>query len=192
VPQRDPILLAKEVATLDLLSGGRFLFGIGAGWNVDEMQNHGTDPSTRFKLMRERIEAMKAIWTQDEASYHGELVDFDPIWQWPKPVQKPHPPVLMGGGGPKVLDRVLDYADGWVPNAQPFEVLAARNDELQRRAAELGRPHVPVSVFMDEPQDDVLERMDAIGIDRAVIWVDPSPRDVAEAALVRIARATAR
>jgi probable F420-dependent oxidoreductase len=192
VPQRDPILLAKEVATLDLLSGGRFLFGIGAGWNVDEMQNHGTDPSTRFKLMRERIEAMKAIWTQDEASYHGELVDFDPIWQWPKPVQKPHPPVLMGGGGPKVLDRVLDYADGWVPNAQPFEVLAARNDELQRRAAELGRPHIPVSVFMDEPQDDVLERMDAIGIDRAVIWVDPSPRDVAEAALVRIARATAR
>jgi probable F420-dependent oxidoreductase len=192
VPQRDPIILAKQVATLDLLSGGRFLFGVGAGWNVDEMQNHGTDPSTRFKLMRERVEAMKAIWTQEEASYHGELVDFDPIWSWPKPVQKPHPPVLMGGGGPKVLDRVLDYADGWVPNAQPLEVLAARNDELQRRAAELGRPHVPVSVFLPEPEGDILERMEEIGIDRAVIWVDPSPRDAAEAALDRIARTTGR
>jgi probable F420-dependent oxidoreductase len=192
VPQHDPIVLAKQIATLDHLSGGRFLFGVGAGWNVDEMQNHGTDPSTRFALMRDRVEAMKAIWTQDEASYHSTFVDFDPMWSWPKPVSKPHPPVLMGGGGPKVLDRVLDYCDGWVPNAMPFEVLAERNDELQRRAAELGRAHVPVSVFIGEPEDDILERMDSIGIDRAVIWVDPSPRDVAEAALERIAKLTQR
>ena len=148
VPQHDPIVTAKQVATLDHLSGGRFLFGVGAGWNVDEMQNHGTDPSTRFALMRERVEAMKAIWTQDEASYHGTFVDFDPIWSWPKPVSQPHPPILMGGSGPKVLDRVLDYADGWAPNAEPFEVLSERHAELQRRAAERGRGHVPVTVFI--------------------------------------------
>ena len=119
-------------------------------------------------------------------------MNFDPIWSWPKPVRSPHPPILIGGGGPKALDRVLDYADGWAPNAQPLEVLAERNEELQRRAAELGRGHVPVSVFIGEPQAEVLQQMDEIGIDRAVIWVDPSPRDVAEAALDRIAKLVAR
>src|SRR4030081_1951329 len=97
VVERDPITTAKEVATLDHLSGGRVLFGVGGGWNLEEMANHGTDPATRWKLLRERVEAMKAIWTQDDAEYHGELVDFDPIWSWPKPVQKPHPPVIVGG-----------------------------------------------------------------------------------------------
>jgi probable F420-dependent oxidoreductase len=192
VPQHDPIVLAKETATLDLLSGGRFLFGVGAGWNVDEMRNHGTDPATRFKLMRERVEAVKAIWTQDEAEYHGELVDFDPIWSWPKPAATPHPPVLMGGAGPKVLDRVLDYADGWVPNAMPFDVLEARTSELQRRAAELGRDPVPVSLFLREPEPDALKRMDELGIARAVIWVDPCGRDAAESALDRLAGLVAR
>src|SRR4051794_6543777 len=105
IVERDPITTAKEVASLDLLSGGRFLFGIGAGWNREEMANHGTDPRTRFTLMRERVEAMKAIWTQDEAEYHGRLVDFDPIWSWPKPVQQPHPPVLVGGNGEKGPER---------------------------------------------------------------------------------------
>jgi probable F420-dependent oxidoreductase len=187
VPQHDPIVTAKQVATLDHLSGGRFLFGVGAGWNVDEMQNHGTDPSTRFSLMRERVEAMKAIWTQDEASYHGTFVDFDPIWSWPKPVSKPHPPILMGGSGPKALDRVLDYADGWAPNAEPFEVLSRRHAELQRRAAERGRGHLPVTVFVRAADRDELRRMESIGIARVVIWVDPSTRDDAEAALDRIA-----
>jgi probable F420-dependent oxidoreductase len=187
VPQHDPIVTAKQVATLDHLSGGRFLFGVGAGWNVDEMQNHGTDPSTRFALMRERVEAMKAIWTQDEASYHGTFVDFDPIWSWPKPVSKPHPPILMGGSGPKALDRVLDYADGWAPNAEPFEVLSRRHAELQRRAAERGRGHLPVTVFVRAADRDELRRMESIGIARVVIWVDPSTRDDAEAALDRIA-----
>ena len=141
--------------------------------------------------MRERVEAMKAIWMQDEASYHGEMVDFDPVWSWPKPVSQPHPPILMGGAGPKVLDRVLDYADGWAPNAQPLDVLAERHAELQRRAGELGRGHVPVSVFIREPEGEVLQRMADIGIDRAVIWVDPSPRSAAEAALDRIAKLAA-
>ena len=101
VVQRDPIHTAKQVASLDHISNGRFLFGVGAGWNREEMADHGTDFDTRFRLMRERVEAMKAIWTQDEAEYHGELVNFDPMWCWPKPVQKPHPPVLLGGSGPK-------------------------------------------------------------------------------------------
>src|SRR5207302_6113165 len=116
VVERDPITTAKEVASLDRLSGGRFLFGVGAGWNVEEMRNHGTDASRRFGLMRERIEAMKAIWTQDEASYHGRYVNFDRIWCWPKPAQRPHPPVLVGGNAPRVLDRVVKYGDHWMPN----------------------------------------------------------------------------
>ena len=123
VVQRDPIHTAKQVASLDHISNGRFLFGIGAGWNREEMADHGTEFSSRFKLMRERVEAMKAIWTQDEAEYHGEMVDFGPMWCWPKPIQKPHPPVLLGGSGPNVLKRVVAYADGWMPN---------RGDDLAR------------------------------------------------------------
>src|SRR5918996_6287094 len=107
VIERDPIITAKEVASVDRISGGRMLFGVGAGWNEEEMRNHGTDPRRRFGVMRERIEAMKEIWANEEASYHGRYVDFDPIWCWPKPLQQPHPPILVGGYGPKVLDRVL-------------------------------------------------------------------------------------
>src|SRR3954447_2857889 len=148
VVERDPIVTAKEVASLDRLSGGRFLFGVGGGWNEEEMRNHGTDPSTRFGLMRERIEAMKAIWTQDEAEYHGRHVDFDPIWCWPKPVQRPHPPVLVGGLGEKVLDRVVAYGDEWIPNrVKSPEDLGERIAELQRRAEVAGRDRIPVSVF---------------------------------------------
>jgi probable F420-dependent oxidoreductase len=110
VVERDPIVTAKEVASLDRLSGGRVLFGVGAGWNREEMESHGTDPATRFGLMLERVEAMKALWTEREAEYHGRHVDFEPMWSWPKPLQEPHPPVLVGGNGPRVLDRVLAYA----------------------------------------------------------------------------------
>jgi probable F420-dependent oxidoreductase len=126
VVQRDPIQLAKEVASLDLISGGRFLFGIGAGWNLEEMADHGTDPSRRFTLLRERVAAMKQIWAHDEAEFHGSLVDFDPMWQWPKPVQRPHPPILLGGHGPRALERVVEYADEWFPTAwrDPTEVVS--------------------------------------------------------------------
>src|SRR3954463_16136077 len=116
VVERDPITTAKEVASLDVVSGGRFMFGVGAGWNREEMANHGTDPDGRFGLMRERIEAMKAIWSEDEAESQGRYLTFDPIVSWPKPVQKPHPPVVVGGNGPKVLDRVLAFGDEWMPN----------------------------------------------------------------------------
>ena len=117
VIERDPITLAKEVASLDHLSGGRFLFGIGGGWNAEEMEDHGTAFKTRWRRLREQILAMKEMWTKDEAEFHGEFVNFDKSWSQPKPVQKPHPPILMGGDGPTTFDRVLDYCDGWMPVA---------------------------------------------------------------------------
>jgi probable F420-dependent oxidoreductase len=170
--ERDPITTAKEVATLDHISGGRFLFGVGAGWNVEEMRNHGTDPSTRFRRMRESVEAMKAIWTEDEAEYHGRIIDFDPIWSWPKPVQKPHPPVLVGGLGEKVYDRVVAYGDEWIPNrVQSPEQLGERIDELQRRAEEAGRERIPVTVFGAKAEARLLERLKAAGVTRALFYV---------------------
>ena len=177
VPQRDPIITANAVASIDALSGGRVLFGVGAGWNREEMQNHGTDPRSRFKLMRESIEAMKAIWTEDEAEYHGELVDFDPIWCWPKPARKPHPPVLVGGTGEKVLDRVLAYGDEWMPNrVTDPDVLGERIEELRERA---GRP-VPVSVFGARPDAAFLERLAAVGVHRAYLYLTPREPEAVE------------
>lgn len=148
VVQRDPITLAKEAASLDHVSGGRFQLGLGAGWIREEMRNHGTDPATRMALMRERVLAMKAIWTHEQAAFDGELVKFGPLYSWPKPVQRPHVPVLIGGNGPTVLDRVLEYGDGWAPNlVGPPADLVTRIAELQRRAAELGRARVPVTLI---------------------------------------------
>jgi probable F420-dependent oxidoreductase len=170
--ERDPIVTAKEVATLDHISGGRFLFGVGAGWNIEEMENHGTDPGTRFRRMRESVEAMKAIWTQDEAEYHGRIVDFGPIWSWPKPVQKPHPPVLVGGRGEKVLDRVVAYGDEWIPNrVQSPEALGERIAELQRRAEAAGRHRIPVTVFGAKTEVRLLERLKAAGVTRSLFYV---------------------
>jgi probable F420-dependent oxidoreductase len=170
VMQRDPITTAKEVATLDTLSGGRFLFGVGAGWNREEMRNHGTDPARRFSVMRERIEAMKAIWTSEEAEYHGEHVDFDPIWSWPKPVQQPHPPVLVGGLGERVIDRVLAFGDAWMPNRlRNPDQLRERIESLRERA---GR-HVPVTFFGAKPEPRALERLEWAGVDRALLHIDP-------------------
>jgi probable F420-dependent oxidoreductase len=188
VVERDPITTAKEVASLDQLSGGRFLFGIGAGWNKEEMRNHGTDPAHRFGLMRERVEAMKAIWTEDEAEYHGRYVDFDPIWSWPKPAQKPHPPILVGGNGPKVLDRVLRYGDAWMPNrVHDDDVLLERVAELERRAAEAGRDPIPVTVYGASRKPDRLERWAEGGVTRAVYWLPPGAADEAERALDQMA-----
>ena len=170
VVERDPIILAKEVATLDLLSGGRVLLGVGAGWNREEMRNHGTDPSTRMSVLRERVEAMKAIWTQDEAEYHGEFVDFDPLFSWPKPVQVPHPPVLVGGSGPTVLERVVAFGDGWMPGHQrDLAGLGKRITELQELAEEAGRPRLPVTIFSANP-DRLADYLD-IGASRCVFLV---------------------
>jgi probable F420-dependent oxidoreductase len=178
VIERDPIITAKEVASIDVLSGGRFLFGVGAGWNVEEMRNHGTDPSDRFALMRERVEAMKAIWTEDEASYSGRYVDFERILCWPKPTQKPHPPVLVGGNGPRVLDRVLAYGDEWMPNRSSEEELTARIRQLQARAAEVGRERIPVTVMGSAPDAARIDRLAEAGVDRIVFWL---PQDTPHA-----------
>src|SRR4051794_23479575 len=166
VPQRDPITTAKEIASLDHLSGGRFDFGIGAGWNREEMENHGVDPRTRMKRMREHVLAMKAIWTQHEASFSGDFVSFERIWSDPKPLQKPHPPILVGGNGPTVLDRVLEYGDAWMPNAFDAAVLVPRIAELRSRAER------PIEVvIMGPPADvEVLEAYEKGGADRVLFW----------------------
>ncbi len=190
VIQRDPIVLAKEVASLDHLSGGRVLFGVGGGWNVEEMANHGTRFPVRWKVLRERILAMKEIWTRDEAEFHGQFVDFDPIWSWPKPVQKPHPPVLIGGDGPRTLGRVVEYGDGWVPimgrSAAP---LKERIGELQRLAKAAGRAPVPVTIFGCPPDPGAIEDFAAMGVERCLFWLPPAPAEKALPAMKRAAEA---
>lgn len=171
VIERDPIVTAKEVASLDRLCGGRFLFGVGAGWNIEEMENHGTDPRRRFSLMRERIEAMKAIWTQDEASYRGEHVAFERIWSWPKPIQEPHPPVLVGGNGERVLDRVVAFGDEWMPNRASG--LTGRIEELNRLAAEAGRDPIPVTLSGAKPDHELIERGAEAGVHRFTFYIPP-------------------
>jgi probable F420-dependent oxidoreductase len=180
VVQRDPIHTAKDVASLDFLSGGRVLFGVGAGWNVEEMADHGTDPSTRFRLMRERVMAMKEIWTNDEAEFHGEFVDFDPMWQWPKPVQQPHPPVILAGEGAGALRRVVAYGDGWLPfGAGPTtETLPSRLVELQQLAEEAGRAPIPVTLFGVPRQPEVIQRYQDLGVERCLFVVPPLGADV--------------
>lgn len=189
VIERDPIVTAKEVASVDLLSGGRMIFGVGAGWILEEMRNHGTEPRQRFRIMRERVEAMKAIWTQDEAEYHGRHVDFDPIWSWPKPLQEPHPPVVLGGMGPRVLERVLDYGDGWFP--QPgrasHEELLARIGELRRRADESGRPQPEITAFGAKPDPALIEDYAKAGVARTVFWLPSVPEDQVEQSFQKIA-----
>ncbi|MFQ5426425.1 MAG: LLM class flavin-dependent oxidoreductase, partial [Gaiellales bacterium] len=153
-----------------------------------EMENHGADPARRWKLLRERVEAMKAIWTQDEAEYHGELVDFDPIWQWPKPIQKPHPPIFIGGSAPAILPRVIAYCDGWLPIGQ-----RAQNDfresaaELARLADDAGRPRPRLSIFGSDVTADMLERHREAGAERVVLAIPSEPADVVVPLLERYA-----
>jgi probable F420-dependent oxidoreductase len=167
--ERDPITTAKAVASLDRLSGGRMLFGIGAGWNLEEMRNHGTDPAKRFRILRERIEACKELWANEEASYHGEFVSFERIVCRPAPLQEPHPPILVGGNGPRVHERVLAFGDGWFPNRiPPDEEMIGRVEELQRRGEETGRGPIPVTIQVPPRDPAVLERYEAAGVTRAV------------------------
>ena len=179
VVQRDPIQTAKAVASLDLLSGGRFLFGIGAGWNAEEMANHGTgDFRARFALMRERVEAMKAIWTGDKAEYHGRFVDFDPIHAWPKPVQQPHPPIHVGGGFPGGARRAIRYGDGWMP-IFGRDPIGERIAEFRKLAEEAGRDAdaLEVSVFGCPPNPELLAPLAAAGLTRVIFGLPPAARD---------------
>lgn len=179
VVQRDPIHTAKEVASLDQLSQGRFLFGVGGGWNAEEMGNHGTRFEGRFKLMREKIEAMQAIWSAEEAEYHGEHVDFDPIFMRPKPVQKPHPPIHVGGGFPGGARRAVRYGNGWIP-------IGARSDDLdqsipafRQMAKDAGRDpsSLEVSIYGVAVSEKAIDRYRQAGADRIVFGLPPLPRD---------------
>jgi probable F420-dependent oxidoreductase len=173
VAQHDPIVLAKTVATLDVVSGGRVILGVGAGWNEPEMRDHGVDPARRWGILREHVQAMKAIWTADVAEFHGKHVDFDALWLWPKPVQRPHPPVAVGGEGPRVLERVLDYGDEWMPNDHAG--VEARIAELQHLAAERRRGPVPVTIYAAPRTHDDIERLVAAGVHRIVFDLPPVP-----------------
>ena len=176
--QRDPIVTAREVASLDLLSNGRVEFGIGAGWNREEMANHGAEYRTRWRLMRERVLAMIALWTNEVAEFHGEFVNFDPVWQWPKPVQQPHPPVIIGGDGPKATEALLEYGDGWIPRANRGDApLAQRIADMNRLLAERGRGPVAISIFGAPTEPAGLEEYRNLGVTRAVFRLPPAPAD---------------
>ena len=170
IAQRDPIQTAKLVASIDQVSGGRFVFGIGNGWNQDEMENHGTDFRTRHKRARENVEAMKAIWTQAKAEYHGEFVNFDPMMTWPKPVQKPHPPIIVGGAFPYSARRAIRYGDGWMPQVTTYakEPLSDLIPRFRQMAAEAGRDPASLSISIggQGPDLDLVRRYRDLGVDR--------------------------
>jgi probable F420-dependent oxidoreductase len=179
IPERDPIVTAKCVASLDQLSGGRFVFGIGGGWNVEEMENHGAQYKTRFKLMRECILAMKAIWTQEEAAYRGEMVNFGSVWSWPKPAQRPHPPILLGGESDYTLRRVVDYCDGWFPRPQRGWDIRHERDRLRKMAEERRRDFAElfISVFRAPADPAALAAYREAGIQESVLEVPDRSRD---------------
>lgn len=182
VAQRDPIQTAKLVASLDQVSRGRFLFGVGGGWNAEEMEDHGTVFKSRFKLMRERIEAMKEIWTHETAEYHGELVDFAPMIARPKPVQRPHPPVIVGGAFPHAARRAIRYGDGWIPHARrpQYEDVTDYLPQFREMAKEAGRDlrEVPITVWGVPPDLDRLRRHIDQGVARGVVQLAPQKADV--------------
>jgi probable F420-dependent oxidoreductase len=172
VPQREPLATAKTLATLDALSHGRLLVGVGVGWIPEEIADHDIDPPTGWAVMDERVRAMRAIWTHEQAEFHGRHVDFDPIWSWPKPAQQPHPPILVGGSGKGVIGRVLAYGDEWMPHAgMPIEQLGARIRELQDAARVAGRETgIPVTVQGAAPDPRRLEQLRTIGVTRATLY----------------------
>jgi probable F420-dependent oxidoreductase len=190
VIEHDPIVLAKQIASLDMASRGRFIFGIGGGWNVEEMENHGTAFKSRWKLLRERVEALKAIWTQEEASYHGEFVNFDRIWSWPKPMQKPHPPILLGSHGPRALQRVVRYCDGWLPNAANAKYLIPQITELRHCAEQAGRDPKSISItaFGAKPEREVIDQYQAAAVERSVFFLPPEGADKVLPVLDRYAK----
>ncbi len=178
VVQRDPIQLAKSVATLDRVANGRFLFGIGAGWNAEEMRNHGTDFARRFSLMRERVLAMIEIWTKPKPEFHGEHVDFAPILSWPKPLQSPHPPIHVGGGFPNGARRAVEYGNGWMPIFGRDRIID-RLPELRRMLVDAGRDPVSfeVSIFGIGPKREELEKARDAGISRVIFGLPPEPAE---------------
>ena len=181
VTEHDPIVQAKQVASLDRLSHGRFIFGIGAGWNKEEMANHGTPPAKRWKVLTERVQAMKALWTQDEASYHGEFVNFDRVWSYPKPLTTPHPPILMGSLSSRLgRQRVVDLCDGWIPVETAIDDMPAAIADLHDKARAAGRDpaSIPISFFLvHAPGMGRLARYRELGAVRTVVRAPTAGRD---------------
>ncbi len=169
--QRDPIITAKEAASIDLISGGRFVFGVGAGWNLEEMRNHGTDPKTRGALLDERIEAIKALWTDEPAEYHGKYVDFDATYLKPKPVQQPHPPIFIGGDSDATVKRVIRHNAGWISNPFPVDALKKRIDQMRDGA---GRD-VPLAMFGTPPKPDYWRAVEDLGFDQVALLLPTLP-----------------
>lgn len=187
--QRDVLQLAKEVATLDLLSGGRFLFGIGAGWNREEMADHGTDPKTRIALMAERVDILKTVWTQTKPEYEGKFQSFEPMMTWPKPVQKPHPPILVGGAFPHAANRAIAYGDGWIPLGGRGADILEQLPRVRQMAAEAGREpdSLSVSVFGASMDADQLKQYRDAGVERVVFSLESEKADTVLPVLDRIA-----
>ena len=178
--ERDTITTAKAVASLDVLSGGRFIFGIGGGWNREEMEHHGTDYSTRFAKLEEQVAAFKTIWTEDEAEFHGRHVDFETIWSWPKPAQKPHPPIVLGGGTRYTRQRVVDHCDGWMPIGRDTEAVLRGIEDLRQRAERAGRAMdtISINVFGATPKREILDLYAEAGVGRAVLLARPEGPDL--------------
>jgi len=189
IPDHDPIMLAKRIATLDHLSHGRVVLGVGAGWNLQELENHGVDPQDRWTVFRERVEAMKLIWTQEVASYEGKCVRVRPMKQWPKPVQVPHPPVLVGGSGPNTARRVLRFGDGWMASGRHLDGarLGDRVAELRRMAEDSGRGPVPVMLQQATPSRPAIDEYLAMGLMRVTFRVEPGDETYVESQLERLA-----
>jgi alkanesulfonate monooxygenase SsuD/methylene tetrahydromethanopterin reductase-like flavin-dependent oxidoreductase (luciferase family) len=175
---------------VDRLSAGRFLFGIGGGWNAEEMENHGTDFKTRFKKLREQVLAIREIWTKEAAEYHGEIVRFDPIWCHPKPMQKPGPPVILGGMSSHAMDRAIDYGDGWMPldGGRGPDSVSPMLAEFNRRLATRARPTMPVTIFGAPQSGEALSKYADLGVERAVLMIRPESPDVILPKLDRIAK----
>jgi probable F420-dependent oxidoreductase len=180
VPQRDHLWLAKEVASVDVMSGGRFIFGIGYGWNKEEMASHGVRYTERRALMREKILFMKELWTKEEASFQGAKIQLEPSWAWPKPVQKPHPPIIMGGdAGPKTIADMVEFCDGWMPNAR--HDLVGRLDAVRSALTAAGRDPASfeISAFSAVPDKEKIQQLTELGVARAIFNVPPkSPPEV--------------
>ena len=188
VIERDPILLAKEVASVDVLSGGRFLFGVGAGWLREEVANHGVDPRVRWRVFDERMRAIEAIWSSDVASFHGRYVNFEGIWSWPKPVQKPRPPVLLGGDYSSAIDRVIQFCDEWMPHPDRTDrPLDERIAEFWQRCSDAGRDKLPVTVYGSSTDARLIDSYAAAGVSRCVFRIPAAPADVVLPALDRAA-----
>lgn len=195
IPQHNPINCAKAIASIDHMSGGRVLFGVGAGWNPPEMENHGVAFEDRFKFMRESIEAMKQFWTQEEAEYHGELINISRSWQWPKPVQQPHPPIIVAGSGPNILKRCVSLGDGWMPifvadwheslegKMVNFNKLPEYNAELRRLEEAAGKPKTQITAMGLPPLPEYLDGLEENGVERLVLTIPPDSPEAGREAL---------